>query len=108
MGMIKKLDHSGDSALAVWDPADEISVQEARVMFDRLVADPMVVLSRCDDATQNTATKIREFDPEAEQIIGWSSCGWLRGTGLSPQVILVSLLKVAEAEVLLPGQSPRV
>lgn len=68
MGMIKKLDHSGDSALAVWDPADEISTEEARVIFDRLVADPMVVLSQCDEGTEFTGTKVKKFNPAAEQI----------------------------------------
>lgn len=71
MGMIKHLNDTGDSPLAVWDPADAISVEEARKVFDALVADPSVGLARVEDATKNIARKIKKFDPAAEQIIVW-------------------------------------
>ena len=72
MGMIKHLNDHGDSALATWDPADTISVEEARKVFNTLVADPKVGLGQIEDATQNIAVKVTEFDPQAEQIIVWN------------------------------------
>lgn len=72
MGMIKHLNDSGDSALATWDPADTASVEEARKVFDALVADPAVGLAQVEDATNNISRKVTKFDPQAEQIIVWN------------------------------------
>ena len=72
MGMIKHLNNDGDSALATWDPADTISVEEARKVFDSLVADPRMGLGQVEDATRNISRKVTVFDPQAEQIIVWN------------------------------------
>ena len=72
MGMIKRLNDSGDTALATWDPADTISTEEARKVFDALVADPRVGLAQIEDATGNISRKVKVFDPQAEQIIVWN------------------------------------
>lgn len=73
MGMIKRLnDKDGDTALATWDPADTISVEEARKVFDALVADPRVGLAQIEDATKNISRKVTTFDPAMEQIIVWN------------------------------------
>ena len=72
MGMIKHLTNDGDSALATWDPADTISTEEARKVFDSLVADPHVGLAQVEDATRNISRKVTVFDPQAEQIIVWN------------------------------------
>lgn len=78
MGMIKRLDHTGDSVITAWAPAPEgtdpakiVSVDEAREIFDALVADPTVGLGQIEDATHNIARKVSKFDPEAKQIIVW-------------------------------------
>ena len=71
MGMINALDKTGHTATVTWDPADEVSVQEAREVFERLVADPSVGLAQIEDATKNIAVKTTEFDPQAEQYITW-------------------------------------
>jgi hypothetical protein len=70
MGMITRLNDKGDTPLAVWDETDEISVEEARQVFARLVADPSVGLAELD--TKNTGTKVTEFNPQAERIVVWS------------------------------------
>lgn len=72
MGMIKHLNNNGDTALATWDPADTTSTEEARKVFDALVADPTVGLAQVEDATNNISVKVTEFDPQAEQIIVWN------------------------------------
>ena len=72
MGMIKRPDHTGDSTLAIWDPADTVSVEKAREIFDALIADPSVgLLAQVEDATKNIARKVTTFDPAAEQILVW-------------------------------------
>ena len=72
MGMIKHLNDKGDTALATWDPADTVSVEKAREIFDALVADPKVGLAQIEDATRNISRKVTVFDPQAEQIIVWN------------------------------------
>lgn len=72
MGMIKHLNDAGDTALVKWDPADTISVEKARKVFDALVADPKVGLAQVEDATRNISRKVKKFDPAAEQIIVWN------------------------------------
>lgn len=67
MPVIRILNDHGDQPLAVWDPADEISTEEARKRFDRLIAENYLVF-RADEGTQNTGEKIKQFDPLAKII----------------------------------------
>jgi len=66
MGVIRRLDETGDTALATWH--DEITAEEANKVFDQLVKEGNL-LFRADEGTDLTGEKIKKFDQEAEQII---------------------------------------
>lgn len=67
MGAIRRMDHTGDTLVATWDPADTSTHDQARDAFMRLASDPQVLLTRADDGTGNTGVLAgKEWDVETE------------------------------------------
>jgi len=69
-GTIRKVDSSGDTILAQWDTTDPDSVAAAEAAF-KAEAAKGGVLSRCDEGTHLTGEQIREFDPDAGEILAF-------------------------------------
>jgi hypothetical protein len=67
MHTIRMLNSNGDDALAVWDPADEITTAEASKRFDELIAQNYLLV-RADDGTRDLGERIRKFDRMAKVI----------------------------------------
>lgn len=70
-GKIRSLDSTGDTLLAEWDVNDKLSTKRANDIFNALVASG-ALLSRCDEGTDLTGEQVREFDPQAQDIIAFS------------------------------------
>jgi len=68
MATIRLLNHQGDVALATWDPADQLTTAQANDIFDQLVSEGNLLI-RADEGTGHIGTAIREFDPQAEEIV---------------------------------------
>ncbi len=66
MGTMYVLGRRGDTE-GTWDPADPNSVAKARKEFERYKADRCLAFSTPDIG--GDASLIREFDPQAEEII---------------------------------------
>lgn len=60
------LDSTGDTAVATWDPADTMSVAEAKAKFDELIREGYFATD-ATDPVDPVVTRV--FDPEAEKII---------------------------------------
>lgn len=65
-GAIHRMDGSGDTKVATWDKADEISVEHARKVFDELVRGQYLTYDVSD--VENPVVT-RTFRPEAAKII---------------------------------------
>lgn len=69
MGVMRILGPGGDDRRD-WDPDDPQQVQELREEFDRLIESGSFAWSTTpSDTREGSATAIREFDPDAEQIV---------------------------------------
>lgn len=66
--VIRALNHYGDEALATWNPADEISTEEARKRFNALVEEGYLTFVP-DREGSDTSTRIKKFDPQAATIL---------------------------------------
>jgi hypothetical protein len=69
MGVLRILGPGGDDRHE-WDPDDPEQVRALREQFDDLVASGSLAWSTTRaDREPGTATAIREFDPDADQIV---------------------------------------
>ena len=62
---LRVLDRSGDTAVQ-WAPENQTETETAKQVFDRFAAAGYAMF-RAEPGT--TATQIREFDPEAKEIV---------------------------------------
>jgi polyhydroxyalkanoate synthesis regulator phasin len=70
MGMISRMDHTGDTLMAEYTAADEISVEKAREVFNQMVKEGHLMV-RVDEGTAFSGEKLKEFDPAAERIVAF-------------------------------------
>jgi hypothetical protein len=68
MGVNRILDQSGDTTVA-WDLTDEESVARAEELFASLSKERKIPFARNPGVHADEAVQIREFDPNAEEII---------------------------------------
>ena len=68
MGIMRIVDETGDSTLT-WSVEDERSVVEAAEMFTHLAAMKRLPFARAKGAPASEAELVRQFDPEAEEIV---------------------------------------
>lgn len=61
------LSSHGDTVLATWDPADEMTTEQANREFDRIVR--YSVMIRNDESTGHIGVAMKEFDPLARRIV---------------------------------------
>lgn len=67
MGKLTILDRTGDSEVS-WNPGDAQSAKEAAIRFKEMTDDKGYLAFRADKEGNGTAP-IKEFDPEAEEIL---------------------------------------
>jgi hypothetical protein len=68
VGVNRILDQNGDTTVA-WDVYDLESIRVAEELFARLTAERKIPFARAVGAPAEEAVQIREFDPNAEEII---------------------------------------
>ena len=68
MGIMRIVDETGDSTLT-WNREDEQSVVAAAEMFTRLAAKKHLPFARSKGAPASDAELVRNFDPDAEEIV---------------------------------------
>ena len=67
--VLRRLSAAGDTILAAWDVENEEEVARAKAAVEALIAEGTAVFSTGEG---QAATKIREFDPRAEELIAVS------------------------------------
>lgn len=70
-GVIRRVGDGTNEVIAEWTVGDDASVARAREIYDEEAARGGV-MSRCDEGTDRTGTKITAFDPEAGEILAFS------------------------------------
>ena len=68
--VIRTMNGKGDEPLAVWDPADEATIEAARQRFGDLIDGGYLTFGVPHGGTKGI--RIKEFDPAAETIIAVS------------------------------------
>lgn len=68
MGVNRILDENGDTTVA-WDITDVESLKIAEDLFERLRSERKIPFARAVGAPADDAVQIRDFDPNAEEII---------------------------------------
>jgi len=68
MGMMRVLDHRGDSVIE-WELDDAGAVQQAEAIFNDKLRARQLAFARPEGATADEAERIFSFDPNVEEII---------------------------------------
>jgi hypothetical protein len=70
MGMISRMDHTGDTLMAEYTKDEEITVEKAREVFAQMVKEGHLMV-QCDGPTGFSGEKLKEFNPDADRIVGF-------------------------------------
>jgi hypothetical protein len=66
MGVMRILDSSGDTEV-LWDVSDDEALAKAASLFGELASEGKLAFER--NEPQTTASRVREFNPQADEII---------------------------------------